>query len=200
MKKWVLLDMEKKTKTVKVTRMISEHHFLGSIAINQLMKAKEEEDGFRFRWLLPSMVFSAFRVEALCNLYGSQLFPHWTHFESMSFIGKVTLISEFMKMNVNYSAEPWQTIKRIGQFRNALAHAKPLTVSEITELPENVPNHFAFYPKSNKTIISYSSIETAEKFDNAADTLESMWLHKLQVEGLEIDIIGRPEYEITKNN
>ncbi|SDS98712.1 hypothetical protein SAMN05216271_3281 [Halopseudomonas sabulinigri] len=192
--------MEKKTKKVKVTRMVSEHGFLGSIAINQLNKGKEEEDGFRFRWLIPSMVFSAFRIEALCNLYGSQLFTHWDHFESMSFIGKVTLISEFLKMDVDYSSEPWQTLKKIGQFRNALAHAKPLKASETTELPEDAPNHLAFYPTSNKTITSYSSVEAAEKFQEVATNLEMMWLHQSNLQGYDIDTAGRPEYEIHKNS
>lgn len=192
--------MEKKTKKVKVTRMVSEHGFLGSIAINQLNKAKEEEDGFRFRWLIPSMVFSAFRIEALSNLYGNQLFSHWNQFESMSFIGKVTLISEFLKMEVDYSAEPWQTLKTIGQFRNTLAHAKPLKASETTELPENSPNHFAFYPKSDKTITSYSSVEAAEKFEEVATLLEAMWLSQSNLQDYDIDTAGRPKYEIVKNS
>jgi hypothetical protein len=192
--------MEKKTKKVKVTRTISEHGFLCSIAMNQLSKAKEEELGFRFRWLIPSMVFSAFRIEALCNLYGSQLFPHWSHFESMSFIGKVAMISEFLKIPVDFSAEPWQTVKKMAQFRNALAHAKPLKASEITELPENAPNQLAFYPKSDKTITSYSSIEAAEKFDEIATKIEMIWLHQSSLQGYKIDTVGLPEYQVIKNS
>ena len=188
--------MTKKTKKVKVTRMIYEHGYLGSIAMNQLAKGKEEEDGYRFRWLIPSMVFSVFRIEALCNLYGSQLFPHWSHFESTSFLGKVTLISEFLKIKVDFSAEPWQTLNKMKQFRNALAHAKPQKATEVTELPEAAPDRMAFYPKSNKTITSYSSVEAAEQFDKVADDLEMMWLHNASTLGYKVDTAGIPEYQV----
>jgi len=58
------------------------------------------------------MAFSAFRMEAICNLYGNHLFPHWEHFESTSFIGKIVMISEFLKINIDFSKDPWQTIKK----------------------------------------------------------------------------------------
>jgi hypothetical protein len=191
--------MEKKTKRVKVTRMIYEHGYLGSIAMNQLDKAREEGGGHRFRWLIPSMVFSVFRIEALCNLYGSQLFPHWGHFESTSFLGKVTMISEFLKIKVDFSAEPWQTLNRMKHFRNALAHAKPQKASRVTEIPENAPDQMAFYPKSNKTITSYSSIEAAEQFDRVADEIEGLWLYHSDQLGYQVDTAGRPEYQVIED-
>lgn len=187
--------MKKKTKKVKVTRMIYEHGYLGSIAMNQLAKAKEEKDGYRFRWLIPSMVFSVFRIEALCNLYGSQLFPNWHHFDSTSFLGKITLISEFLKMEVDFSKEPWQTLNKMKQFRNALAHAKPQKVSKISELPVATPDRMAPPPKSNKTITSYSSIEAAEQFDKIADELEILWLQNSHALGYKVDTAGIPEYQ-----
>lgn len=186
---------DSKTKKVKVQRNIYEHGYLGSIALNQLKQAKAEEVGHRFRWIIPSMAFSVFRVEALCNIYGGQLFPHWTHFESTSFIGKIAMISEFLNIEVDFSAEPWQTLNHMKRFRNALAHAKPQKVTEVYEVPESHPERLVPLPQANKTIMSYSSIKHAERFDEVATELEIMWMHGANASGHLVDIVGVTTYE-----
>lgn len=191
---------EKKTKKVKVKRGIFEHNFLSSIAINQLSRAKEEEDGHKFRWLIPSMAFSVFRVEALCNIYGSQLFPHWDHFESTSFIGKIAMISEFLKIEVDFSKQPWQDLDKMKIFRNTLAHAKPQSVSEVHEIPEGVSEKLAPLPTGKRTIMSYSSVKNAERFEEVASELELMWIGATMNLGINIDTVGVPEYEVINDS
>lgn len=191
---------EKKTKKVKVKRGIFEHNFLSSIAINQLSRAKEEEDGHKFRWLIPSMAFSVFRVEALCNIYGSQLFPHWYHFESTSFIGKIAMISEFLKIEVDFSTQPWQDLDKMKIFRNTLAHAKPQSVSEVHEIPEGVSERLAPLPTGKRTIMSYSSVKNAERFEEVASELELMWIGATMNLGINIDTVGVPEYEVINDS
>jgi hypothetical protein len=185
-----------KTKRVKVKRNIYEHLYLGSIALNQLEQAKTEEDGHRFRWIIPSMTFSVFRVEALCNIYGGQLFPHWTHFESMSFIGKIAMISESLSIEVNFSAEPWQILDKMKRFRNDLAHTKPQKVSEIHEVPESFPENLVPFPQDRKTILSYSTIENAERFEEVATELDTMWRQGAKVLGRLVDTVGVPTCKI----
>lgn len=192
------MSNEVKTKEVKVSRNIYEHGYLAAIALNQLSQAKAEEDGHKFRWLVPSMAFSVFRVEALCNIYGGQLFPHWTHFESTSFIGKIAMISEFLNIEVDFSKEPWQTLNKMKSFRNSLAHAKPQRVTETHEIPENIPERMAPFPEDKRTIMSYSSVENAERFNEVARELELMWAHGVQAGGHKVDTIGAPVYETVK--
>lgn len=192
------MEEGKKTKKVKVTRTVYEHGRLASIAMNQLNQAKLEQDGHKFRWLIPSMAFSVFRIEALCNIYGRRLFPHWDHFESTSFIGKISMISEFVKLEVDFSREPWQTLNKMKSFRNALAHAKPYTSSEEHEVAEDFPERLLPFPKPKKTILSYSSIENAERFDEVADELEALWMNNAKVLGYVVDTSGRPEYRIDR--
>ena len=189
----------KRTKNVKITRTIFEHGYLASIAMNQLRQARIEDDGHKFRWIIPSMAFSVFRIEALCNIYGRKLFPHWDHFESTSFIGKIAMISDFVKLKVDFSREPWQTLNTMKTFRNALAHAKPQIASVVHEVPEDYPERTLPFPDSNKTIISYSSIENAERFDKVAGELEILWLNNASVLGYNVETSGIPEY-VTKRN
>jgi len=183
------------TKKVRVKKTVFEDRYLNTIAINQLKQAHNEEDGYKFRWLVPAMAFSVFRVEALCNIYGSQLFPHWTHFESTSFIGKIAMISEYLDVEVDFSKEPWQTLNRMKTFRNTLAHAKPQKISEVHEVPENLPDNAVPYPEEKKTIMSFSSFENAENFGRVATELDGMWMFHAEKKGFEVDTTGAPEYE-----
>jgi len=75
---------------VKIEMFETHHNFLGSIMLNQAEKAKEEENGHKFRWIIPAMSFAVFNVESVCNLYGSQLIKNWDLLESASFLGKVS--------------------------------------------------------------------------------------------------------------
>lgn len=186
-----------KKKRVKATRTLYRDSYLHTITLNQLEKAKAEQDGHRFRWLIPAMAFSAFRVEALCNIYGSSLFPHWEHYESSSFIGKVVMISEFLKIEVDFSREPWQTLNQMKRFRNALVHLKPITITETFEVPEGLPNRYCL-PSSRgnrQDLMGFSSVENAEKFDSVATELDMVWMNNARALGLEISRIGETTHE-----
>lgn len=187
--------MENDSKLVKVSRVVYEDKLLASIAINQLNQARIEEDGDKFKYIIPSMAFSVFRVEALCNIYGGQLFPHWEHYESTSFIGKIAMISEFLKIEVDFSVEPWQTLTQMKIFRNSLAHARPQTATEMDEVSGNLPAGLVLFPKERKTIFSYSSIDNAEKFNNVASWLDSAWMSQARKNGYAVDTIGAPKCE-----
>ncbi|MFN9672652.1 MAG: hypothetical protein ACK552_08725 [Microcystis sp.] len=190
-------EENKKRKKIKVTRyIIDDHVCLNSIALNQLSQAKEEEAVYQFRWIIPSMAFSVFRVESLCNIYGSHLFPHWDHFESTSFIGKVVMISEFLNIKVDFSVEPWQTISSMKRFRNMLVHAKPQKASVTHEVPEDFPQQLLPLPESKKTITYSLSIENAERFNEVAYELELLWMDHAYRLGFEVNMSGRPKYEL----
>ncbi|MGK7925873.1 MAG: hypothetical protein AB4290_11605 [Spirulina sp.] len=141
-----------------------------------------------------------FRVEALCNIYGSQLFEHWDYFESTSFLGKITMISEFLKIKVDFSSEPWQTLKKMQRFRIKLVHAKPQKISAVDEIPVDFPERFARIPTDKKekktTILSFSTIENAERFDEVPYLLAMSWGKQARDLGYNVDTIGAPEYKV----
>ena len=110
---------------VKIELFETNHNYLTAIMLNQAKKAKEEDIGHKFRWIIPAMSFAVFNIESICNLYGSQLIKNWELLESASFLGKVSLVSEKLDLEVDWSKQPWQTIKTMKDFRNALVHLKP---------------------------------------------------------------------------
>lgn len=187
---------EKEIKEIKVVRIVNEQRYLSAVAINQLERAKVEQDGYRFKAVLPSMAFSVFSLEALCNTYGEQLFKNWAHFESTSFIGKIAMISEFLGLQPDFATEPWQTINQMKTFRNSLAHAKPQLVFEIHSVAKSLPNRFLPYPKPKRSILSQATIENAERFFNVITELEIIWAHNARVRGLEIKMTGLEYHEL----
>lgn len=184
-----------RTKKVKVTIECPEIIPLQSIASNQLRMAEQEEPGYKFRWVIPSMIFSVFSVEALANVYGSQIFAsQWKNFESTSIIGKIILISKELGLDTDFSAQPWQTIQEMIKFRNWLAHAKPHKTSEIHEVPYNTPNEQLPRLFPEMKIDNYSDLESANNYAEAVRELELRWIHGARVKKIQIDLIGRPKY------
>ena len=56
---------------VKIELFETNHNYLTAIMLNQAKKAKEEDIGHKFRWIIPAMSFAVFNIESICNLYGS---------------------------------------------------------------------------------------------------------------------------------
>jgi hypothetical protein len=184
-----------RTKKVKVTIEYPEIIPLQSIASNQLRMAEEEQPGHKFRWIIPSMIFSVFSVEALANVYGSQIFTNqWKNFESTSIIGKIILVSKELGVDADFSAQPWQTIQEMITFRNWLAHAKPHKTSATHEVPHDTPNEQLPRLFPDMKIYNYSDLESANNYANAVRELELRWMHGASVKNIEIDLIGMPKY------
>lgn len=175
--------MERKIIEAEVSVTEFDYNTFGAITNNQIKQAKQEENGYKFRWLIPAMVFSAFELEALCNGFGSVLFPKWwEEYEQLKIKAKVILISEKYGIDVDFGTQPWQTINELIKFRNDLAHAKPRTITEKQKLieMENGKLLGTKYPKNeNKkpAAIHNYSIEKAEQFSEAVEQVRMMWLH-----------------------
>lgn len=168
---------------------------LKSIASNQLMKAEEEVPGHKFRWIIPSMIFSVFSVEALANVYGSQILKNqWKNFESTSIIGKIILVSKELGIDADFSSQPWQTIQDMIKFRNWLAHAKPHKTTAVHDVDFDTSNEDLPRLFPELKISSYSDIDTAKRYSETVTELELMWLQGARAKNIEIDLVGRPKF------
>ena len=184
-----------RTKKVKVTVECPEIIPLQSIAANQLRMAEEEQAGHKFRWIIPSMIFSVFSVEAMANVYGSQLFKNqWKNFESTSIIGKIILVSNELGIDADFSAQPWQTIQEMIKFRNWLAHAKPHKTTATHEVPYDTPNEQLPRLFPDMKITTYSDFESANRYADAVRQLELRWTHGAMTKNIDIDLVGMPQY------
>ena len=72
-----------------------------------------------------SLIFTAFGIEAFLNHVGEQLFASWKDYlqRSLSPEAKLRPIAEKIGLKADFGAQPFQTIKTLFRFRNAMAHS-----------------------------------------------------------------------------
>jgi hypothetical protein len=84
---------------------------------------EKQKDG-QFFSSQASIVFSTFTYEAFLNTLGSKLFKKWDEYERDSVDDKLKTICEKIKYKPNKGKRPYQTMKKIYNFRNLIAHGK----------------------------------------------------------------------------
>ena len=81
-----------------------------------------------------SLVFTAFTLEAYLNHVGRELFNCWEDLERLGPREKMNLIAEHLEVPINYGNRPWQIMKELFGFRNAIAHGKSTTFKPPTKV------------------------------------------------------------------
>ena len=75
---------------------------------------------------LSAILLCALSIEAHLNHVGARLFPIWSdHLEKkLTPKGKLALITQEIKQDIDFSRQPFQLFNSIFEFRNQLAHGK----------------------------------------------------------------------------
>jgi len=106
-------------------RYFSAHHLLLRSASASVMAAQGTAAHGRDFHILTAMVMSTLAVEALCNAIGYRVVPGWKDFEQISPWAKIRLICGALGIDYDKGSAPWQQLRPLLEFRNAIAHGKP---------------------------------------------------------------------------
>ena len=93
----------------------------------QQVKKLDRSDESEFYYYTSSILFSAFCIEAYLNHVGKELFPFWDDLEKrLNTKGKIQLIAhhENVKVSLDFSRRPDQSLEALRKFRNQLVHGK----------------------------------------------------------------------------
>ena len=172
-------------KKITVTHRYLRH--LTSLSSSLLDIARQTHPAEQFKFVMGSMTFSAFALEALVNISGEQLIPNWKYFESAQPIAKIILISTTLGQDVDFSREPFQTISEIFKFRNTIVHSKQSHKSKnLTEKENNLYEDFyeQFKFEISPSILTNVpnefeeklEIENAERFLECVIFFEKSWV------------------------
>lgn len=71
-----------------------------------------------------SLLFSAFTHEAFLNTLGPKLISYWEELEYLNPTKKLKIIAETLNYKPDLSKRPYQTLKTLFVFRNAIAHGR----------------------------------------------------------------------------
>jgi hypothetical protein len=118
---------------------------------NCLLDAGQKESKGSAHQFRASLIFRAFSLEALLNFLGQHLIGHWKYLERLSPIEKLELLTDVIHVKPDYGSAPWQTVKELFIFRNALAHGKPETLSSETfeDLDDFLDGNLGEYLQTN---------------------------------------------------
>jgi hypothetical protein len=156
--------MSKEVVTVSRERDIRIHAELWLTSKCLLERGQEQKKG-SFHQFMASLVFTAFTLEAYLNWLGDSLFPHWSYLERLKPEEKLEVISDQLRVSVDNHSRPWQTVKKLFQFRNYIAHGKPENVSTRTVelIDEHLDDKLGEYARTKKDWESFCTREHAEQ-------------------------------------
>lgn len=133
----------------------SEYYMLGAINLELLTLGEKAKEGYKFRYLIGSNIFSAFRLEYLCNLFGNILFTDWEKtYERKRLIDKVQIISK--KLNINDSDIELNIIQEIINFRNNIAHLKPYKIDKENTIKYSSKQARLYYEKIENLFLTWN--------------------------------------------
>lgn len=135
----------------QVEEELYTHEFLWR-ASSSLLSHAETQDKGSFHFLLPSLLMSFLAYEAFVNFCGFVILPDlWKdekkHFKGKGIEGKLKrIIAELPGFVWRKGEPPYQRIRRLEAFRDAVAHGKVIAKQYVAERKED-GTHFQFrYP------------------------------------------------------
>lgn len=98
-----------------------------------IQKAEDEQKGSYYT-TMGGLLLTAFAFEAYLNHLGQKRIRFWEEIESIRVIEKYTVLCKDLRLTPDFSKRPYQTLKALFKFRNAIAHGR----SQILEKTEEV--------------------------------------------------------------
>lgn len=120
---------------------------------------------------LASLVFAAFTYESALNQLGRLTFDAWDqHLDRLSIEGKLALLTEKARVEVDASRRPFQSLSLLLNVRNALAHPK---ISELDVTPEQLADPSKWpKPKWRTQAENLSASDALDDVEVVVSTLE----------------------------
>ena len=108
---------------IKRERQVNTFNDLLNANWHMLEIARKGDAGCFYDYM-SSLIFSSFTFEAYLNHVGQRLFPFWKDIDSISHRSKLNVICKQLGIKPDFSIRPYQTLRKVFKFRNAIAHGK----------------------------------------------------------------------------
>lgn len=154
-----------KKAEVNITREVRTFWDLFHGADVLLEKSQQDKEGSYYT-NMASLIFSAFSFEAYLNHLGESKIKHWEEIEKISILSKYKVLCTEFDIKTDFGRRPYQTLGRLFQFRNSIAHGKSKVITitkEVnadTEIKEHTPKtKWEEYCTEENAKIAYDDIE-----------------------------------------
>lgn len=125
--------MEKKKIKVSKSRQVNTYLEMWLVSYWTLHQAEKEVEGSYFQ-IMASLIYTAFTLEAYLNHTGKQIFGCWDDLERLSPRKKLNVIAEKLGVEKDDGERPFQTVKKLFDFRNDVAHGKTIFLKSEDEI------------------------------------------------------------------
>jgi hypothetical protein len=120
-----------RTRKIRIHNMLSQAAWYFKTVIEEKQK-NGDEVGITYT-CMGCATMLAFTWEAYLNYFGDELIgDYWK--EDQPLDQKIDLVFQKLKITPDWSKRPYQSISTLTRLRNTLAHGKPFSKTEITEV------------------------------------------------------------------
>ena len=124
-----------------------------------IMKTEQELEGSYYT-TMSALLLTVFTFEAYLNHLGEKTIKFWEEIEPIKVMDKYGVLCKNLALTPDFSQRPYQTLKALFKFRNAIAHGKSQILQETKEVSwQDNPNDHA--PKAHWE--EYSILENAKR-------------------------------------
>ena len=173
--------MNKIKALIESKKHVYIHNDLGNCTyyFKNRFDAWRDEEGISLE-IMAGLTMLAFTIEARMNFLGSKLLKDWN--EKNALKDKAKKLSNHLGLEANFGQEPFSTLKLLKEFRDCLAHGKPLVQDELKEV---VATHEEL--EQFKTLeAGWEKFVTVEFFNLAYEHTKQIWEELLEAAQIEV--------------
>lgn len=141
--------------------------------------AKDDREGIALE-MMACLTMIAFAIEAKANFLGLKLIDPWD--DRLPTIDKLKEVAKAVGADADFGRRPYQTVQALKQFRDTLAHGKPIEVNNekelITTQDDLLKRDYLTSPWNKYLEIGFLT--------RAYDDITTIWRDLLNRSGLEI--------------
>lgn len=130
--------------------------------------------------VMACLTMIAFAIEAHINFIGSKVMNPWD--EALPTKEKIKSVSQKLGFAADFGKRPYQTVTELKQFRDALAHGKPI---ELTREFEAITTQEEL-DKSSYLRGEWESFLSVEFVEKAYKDMQEIWSELMKMSGLEV--------------
>ena len=134
-----------KKASFEATREVRSFADLAHGADVLLMKSENGESNHYYTTMV-SLLLMAFTFEAYLNHLGEKKIKFWDKIEAIKVMDKFAVLCQELGLSPDFSHRPYQTLKALFQFRNAIAHGRT-TILNVTKPVSPLDAPFEYEPK-----------------------------------------------------
>ena len=125
-----------------------------------LITKTEQEPRGSYYTTMSALLLTAFTFEAYLNHLGEKTIKFWEEIEPIKVMDKYSVLCKSLDLNPDFSKRPYQTLRALFKFRNAIAHGRSQILQETKEVSSQDDPH-DHTPKAHWE--EYSILENAKR-------------------------------------